>query len=102
MFVNDTNKHEVSTFPITRLDLQFHKTTDTLRYLTTGPEVGMSQTVQRVRGAAQNSDKKTGESYHPTLALSHRVTVLFFTWCAAVWKANGYLSLCDSDNFTKQ
>ena len=31
-----------------------------IRYLTTGPEDGLSQPVQKVRCAAQNSDKKTG------------------------------------------
>jgi hypothetical protein len=51
-----------STFPINRLGLHFHKTIDTLWYLTMGPEVGLSQAVPKVNFAAQSSDKKTGES----------------------------------------
>ena len=58
--------------------------------------------MKKVRGAAQSSDKKTRERDHPNLALSRRVPALFFARCAAVWKANGYLPLCDSDKFTKQ
>jgi len=62
----------------------------------------MSHGVEKASCAAQNSDKKTGESYHPRSALSHRVSVKLYAWCAAVWKANVYLSLRDTDKFTKQ
>jgi len=73
-----------------------------LRYLTTSPEAGLSQAVQKVRGAAQSYDKKTEKSYRPILTFNHRVTASFYAWFAAVSKANGYLLPCDSDNFTKQ
>ena len=66
----------------------FHNTIDTLRYLTSCPEVGMSQGVQKVRYAVQSSDKEIGEIFNPPSALSHRVTVIFFAQCAALWKAN--------------
>jgi len=102
MCLNDTNNDDVSKFPITRLGLYFHNTIDTIRCLTAGPEFGLSQAVQKVRCAAQTSDKETAESYTPSSAVSHRVTVRFYAWCAAVWKANGYLPLCDSDKFTKR
>ena len=39
---------------------------------------------------------------YPPSALSHRVNVPFHARCAGVCQASGYLSLCDSDNFTKQ
>jgi hypothetical protein len=58
--------------------------------------------VEKVRGEAQSSGKKTGEVYNPNLALSRRITLSFYVWCATVWKANDYLALCDSDKFTKQ
>ena len=67
----DTNNDDVTRFPITTLCLHFHNTIDTLRYLTEGPEVGLSHGVQKVRYAALISDKKIGEIYHPPLALSH-------------------------------
>jgi len=58
--------------------------------------------VQKVRCAAQNSDKKNGEGYYPPSALSHRVTVMCHKWLSAVWKASIYLPLGYSDKFTKQ
>ena len=98
--VNDTN-NDVTRFPITNLGPHFHYTIDTLKYLTTGPEVGLLHGVQRYFCEAQRRDKKPEESYTPPSALGHRVTVTFFTWRAVVWKANGYLSLCNSGKFTK-
>ena len=71
--------------------LFFNNMIDTLRYFTTGPEVGLSQAVQKVSCAAQRSDKNTGRSYNPPSVLDHRVNVIFYAWCAAVWKANVYL-----------
>jgi hypothetical protein len=73
--VNDTINDDVPRFPITTPGLHFHNTTDTLRYLTTGSEVGLSQAVQKTRWADQSADKTTGESYHPPSALIHRITI---------------------------
>jgi hypothetical protein len=42
------------------------------------PEVGLSQRAQKVRFAAQNSDKQSGESYYKPSAVSHKLTVVFF------------------------
>jgi len=50
--------------------------------------------VQKVRFAVQSSDKQSGESEHPL-----KLTVTFYVWCAAVWKANDYLPLSDSEKF---
>jgi len=47
VFVNDTNIDDISRFPITTLGSHFHKRIETLRYLTAGPEVGLSQGVQK-------------------------------------------------------
>jgi len=60
--VNDKNNDDVSRFPITTQALYFHNTIDRIRYLTGVVEVGLSQAVQKVRCAAQTSDKKTAES----------------------------------------
>ena len=60
-----------------------------LKYLTAGPEVGLSHRVQNVLWVAESSDKNRGESYHPLSALSLRVNVTFYAWCAAAWKSNG-------------
>jgi hypothetical protein len=59
--MNDTN-NDVSRFPIITLGLYFHNKLDTIRNLTGGVEVELSQAVQKVSCAAQTSDKKTAES----------------------------------------
>ena len=51
---------------------------DTLKYLTARPEIGLSQTVQKVRCEAQTSDKNIGKSCHPPSALSTNITVEFY------------------------
>jgi hypothetical protein len=102
VFVNDTDNDDVCRFPITSLGLHFHNMVDTLKYFTKGPEFRLSRGVKKVRGAAQSSDKKSEESYHPLSSIIHRGTVMFYARCAAVWKANGYLPLCDSGRITKQ
>jgi len=61
VFVNDTNNDDILRFPIAKLDLNFHNKTYTLRYSTKGPEVGLSEGVQKICLAAQSSDKKPGE-----------------------------------------
>jgi hypothetical protein len=43
VFVYDTNNDDIPRFPIVKLDLHFYKNTDTLRYSTKGPEVGLSE-----------------------------------------------------------
>lgn len=100
--MNDTNNDNKTRFSITIQGLYFHNTIDKLRYLTTGPDVGLMLAVEKVRFAAKTSDIKTAESYHPHSALSNRVTVTFYAQCAAFWKADGYLQICDSYKFTKQ
>jgi len=60
VFLYYTNNHDISIFPIAKLGLYFHNKTDTLKYLTTGPEIGLSHGVHRARFAAQSSDKKPG------------------------------------------
>jgi len=75
--MNDTNNDDITRFPITTLGLGFHNKIDTLKYLTAGPEVTLSQAVQKVGCAVQSSDKNTGKSYHPPSALIPRVTVRF-------------------------
>jgi len=55
------------------------------------PDVELSQGVQNVGCATQISDKLSGKSYHPPSAISQKLTVQFYAWHAAVWKANGYL-----------
>jgi hypothetical protein len=69
---------DVTRFPITTIRLHFHNTTDMLKYLTKCPEVGLPQAVQKIRFAAQTSDKKTAENYYPPSALRHRITVMFY------------------------
>jgi hypothetical protein len=71
--------------------LCFNNTIDTSRYFTTGPEVGLSQAVQKVSCSAQRSDKNAGRIYNPSSAVCHRLNLLFYAWCAAAWKANAYL-----------
>ena len=100
--MNDINNDDVKRFPITKIGLHFHNRLDMLKYLTTGPEVRLSHGVQKVRCAAESSDKNLVESYHTPSALSLRVTVTFYAWRAAAWKAKGYLPFCYSDKFTKQ
>lgn len=78
MFVYYTNNDNIFRFPTAKLSLYFNNTIDTLIYLTTSLEVGLSHGVRKVRRAAQSSDKKTGESYIPPSSLSHRITVLFY------------------------
>jgi hypothetical protein len=51
--VNDTNNDDISCYQITRLGLYFHNTVETLRYLTMGPEGGLSQGAQKLGCAAQ-------------------------------------------------
>jgi len=89
--VNDTNNDDVTGFPITNLGPHFHYTIDTLKYLTTGPEVGLSHGVQRYFCEAQKCDKKPEESYPPPSAPSHRLTIKFYTRRVVVCRANGYL-----------
>jgi hypothetical protein len=48
-------------FPIAKLDLCFHNTINTSKYLTICPEVGLFDGVQKVGCAAQSSDKNPGE-----------------------------------------
>ena len=102
MFVNDTDNDEICRFPITSLGLYFHNTIDTLKYFTKDPEFGFSHGVRNVRGAPRSSDKKPGKSYHPPSVIIHRGNPTFYARCAAVWKANGCLPLCDPGRFTKQ
>jgi hypothetical protein len=91
--VNDTNNDYISRFTITSFSLHFHSTRNTLRYLTAGPEVGLLQAVQKVRCAAQSSDKKIGESYHPPSALSHRVTIKCMNGVQLFGKPNFFTTL---------
>jgi hypothetical protein len=50
------------------------------------PEAGVSHGVQKAACAGQSSDKKIGGSYHPPLALNHRVTVKLYAWCVEFGK----------------
>jgi hypothetical protein len=92
---------DVTRFPVTTIRLYFHNTTDMLKYLTKGPEVGLPQAVQKISFAAQTCDKKTAENYSPPAARRHIITVMFYASCAADLKPNGYLPLFDSGNITK-
>jgi len=52
VYVNDIN-NDVTRFPITNLGPHFHYMIDTLKYVTTGPEVGMWHGVPRYFCEAQ-------------------------------------------------
>jgi hypothetical protein len=100
--MNDTNNDNKTRFSITTQGLYFHNRIDTLRHLTTSPDIGLRLAVQKVRCAAQTSDIKTAETYNLLSEHSHRVTITFYAQCEAFRKANGYLPICDSDKFTEQ
>ena len=72
MCVKDINNDDVKGFRFTKICIKIHNTIDMLKYLTTGPEVGLSHGVQNVRCTAQGSDKKTGES---NIRLQHSFSV---------------------------
>ena len=100
--MNDTNNDDIAIFPITTLGLRFHNTVDRLRFLTTGPEFGLSQGVQKVRSIAQISGKKAGGMYHPPSVHSHRIRVMFYAQCASIWKDNYVIQTnSQSSNLTK-
>jgi len=44
--VNDIDNDDVTRFPITIMRLNYHNALEVYKYLTTGPEVGLSQAVQ--------------------------------------------------------
>jgi hypothetical protein len=74
-------KYSVSNHKIMLTFSQRDKHVETSYYW---PEVGLSQRVRKVRFAAQISDKQSGKSYYKPSAVSHKLTVAFYAWCAAV------------------
>ena len=45
--MNDIDNDDVTRFPITTMRLNYHIAIDVYKYLTTGPEVGLSQAVHK-------------------------------------------------------
>ena len=85
--VNDKNNDDILGFSIGKLGLCFHKTIDTFRYVTGGPDVVLSQAGRMVRCAAQSSDKKNWEKLPSAFSIQSQNNICVFVRRAAVWKA---------------